>query len=66
VLIVFDRWFGTFAEANPDHPLRYGLVHPLGTRHPVRIAFGEWRRLFADMRMTRSLRGAMRVALGRP
>jgi sterol desaturase/sphingolipid hydroxylase (fatty acid hydroxylase superfamily) len=66
VLIVFDRLFGTLVAERADEPIRYGLAHPLGTRHPWRIAFGEWRRLLAALRGATDLRTALRVALGRP
>lgn len=66
VLIVFDRLFGTFARARDGEPVRYGLVHPLGTNNPFKIAFGEWQRLFRDLRPCASLRSAARVALGPP
>ena len=66
VLIVFDRLFGTFAAERPEDPIRYGLVHPLGTNNPLKIAFGEWRRLLGDLRHARSFRSAARIALGPP
>jgi sterol desaturase/sphingolipid hydroxylase (fatty acid hydroxylase superfamily) len=66
VLIIFDRLFGTFAEARPEEPLRYGLVHPVGSYNPLVVALGEWRRLFADLFAARSFRDALRAAFGRP
>lgn len=67
MVIVFDRLFGTFAEEQPDRePLRYGLVHPVDSRNPVRIAFHEWGRLFTAMRSAGSLGAALKVAVGRP
>jgi sterol desaturase/sphingolipid hydroxylase (fatty acid hydroxylase superfamily) len=54
VLIVFDRLFGTFAEERPDTPCRYGLVEPLTTHNPVRIAFHGWRELWREVRGVRS------------
>ncbi|WP_304187965.1 sterol desaturase family protein, partial [Phenylobacterium aquaticum] len=66
VLIVFDRLFGTFAALSPEEPLRYGLVHPVGSRNPIAVALGEWRRLFADLLAARSLKAALRAAFGRP
>lgn len=66
VLIVFDRLFGTFVAEQPDEPIRYGLVHRLGTNNPFAIAFGEWRRLFADIFRAPSLTDALRIAFGRP
>jgi sterol desaturase/sphingolipid hydroxylase (fatty acid hydroxylase superfamily) len=66
VLIVFDRLFGTLRTERADEPIRYGLAHPLGTRNPLNLVFLPWRQLMMDMRGAGSLRGALRVALGRP
>jgi len=66
MLIVFDRMFGTFAEARPEEPLRYGLVHPLRSNSTLELAFGGWRRLFADMRRAPSLGAALKLAVSRP
>ncbi|HTV86733.1 MAG TPA: sterol desaturase family protein [Dyella sp.] len=66
VLIIFDRMFGTLRTLRDDEPIRYGLAHPLGTLQPLAVALGEWRRLLLAMRATASLRGALKLALGRP
>jgi sterol desaturase/sphingolipid hydroxylase (fatty acid hydroxylase superfamily) len=66
VLIVFDRLFGSFVAERSDEPIRYGLVHPVRSNNPLVIALGEWKRLFADMLSASSLRGALRIAMGRP
>ena len=49
VLIVFDRLFGTLVVERDDVPCRYGLVHPLHSRNPIRIAFHEWAALVRDL-----------------
>jgi len=46
VFIIWDRLFGTFAPEVA--PVRYGLLTNIKTYHPLRIAFAEWIRLFAD------------------
>ena len=66
VLIVFDRMFGTLRTERAGEPIRYGLAHPLGTLNPLKVAFGEWRRLLADMRSASSPLGALKITLGRP
>lgn len=66
VLIIFDRLFGTLRTERSDMPIRYGLAHPLTSRHPLAVALGEWRRLLIAMRAAASLRDAMKLALGRP
>src|SRR6266567_5384970 len=42
ILIVFDRLFGTFAEAPEKERLSYGLIGGIPGVNPLRIAFGEW------------------------
>ena len=66
VLIVFDRWFGTLREEHASAPIRYGLAHPLPSRRPLGIAFGEWRRLFADLSKISRPRAALKIIFGRP
>jgi sterol desaturase/sphingolipid hydroxylase (fatty acid hydroxylase superfamily) len=66
VLIVFDRLFGTFAEAPEGETLEYGLKGRAPTNNPVRIALGEWGHLFRDVARARGLRQRLLVLLGPP
>ena len=66
VLIVFDRLFGTFVAERPDLPCRYGLVTPLISNNPIRIAFHEWLNLLDDLRGARSWREAIGYLFGPP
>ncbi len=66
VLIIFDRLFGTFAEAPKSEPLRYGLVGVEPTLNPLRVALGEWGRMFADLRKARSLKEGLTFLFARP
>jgi sterol desaturase/sphingolipid hydroxylase (fatty acid hydroxylase superfamily) len=42
ILIVWDRMFGTFAEEQPQIAINYGLVQPIGSLNPLKLAFHEW------------------------
>jgi len=66
VLIVFDRLFGTFITERDDLPCRYGLVTPLISHNPIRIAFHEWLKLVGDLRRARSWREAVGYLFGPP
>jgi sterol desaturase/sphingolipid hydroxylase (fatty acid hydroxylase superfamily) len=66
VTIVFDRLFGTFRAEPAGGGLSYGLVRPMDSRNPVRIALHEWSHLLRDMRAARGWRARLGVALGRP
>ncbi|WOJ90915.1 sterol desaturase family protein [Methylocapsa polymorpha] len=66
VLIIFDRLFGSFAEAPSDQPLRYGLVGGAPTFNPVRIALGEWAAMFHDLRAAASWSERFRALFAPP
>jgi sterol desaturase/sphingolipid hydroxylase (fatty acid hydroxylase superfamily) len=42
VLIVFDRWFGTFVPEPDQGGLRYGLTDPILSKNPAVIALRQW------------------------
>jgi sterol desaturase/sphingolipid hydroxylase (fatty acid hydroxylase superfamily) len=66
VLIVFDRMFGTFRRELPGVPIRYGLVDPVRSHNPVRIAFHAWIGMFADLRRARSAKQVWLTVFGPP
>jgi sterol desaturase/sphingolipid hydroxylase (fatty acid hydroxylase superfamily) len=65
VLIIWDRLFGTFARA-PDEPMKFGLEGREPTNRVIDIAFGEWRRLFADLSRAPDWRARWAVVFGPP
>jgi hypothetical protein len=66
ILIIWDRLFGTFAQEQLQTEITYGLVHPVGSLNPVRIAFHEWGALARDLGRARSWRERLRQLFGRP
>ncbi len=64
ILIVFDRLFGTFAEAPKTEPLRYGLRGRSASLNPIRIAFGEWVLMWRDLRRAAGLRERLATLFG--
>ncbi|WP_244441341.1 MULTISPECIES: sterol desaturase family protein [Methylosinus] len=66
VLILFDRLFGTFAEAPRREAMRYGLVGARPSYNPLRIAFGEWPAMLADARAARDWRGVLAALFAPP
>ena len=66
VLILFDRLFGSFAEAPKDETLRFGLVGGTRTFNPFRIAFGEWIALIRDFRRVDTLKMKWLALFGPP
>jgi sterol desaturase/sphingolipid hydroxylase (fatty acid hydroxylase superfamily) len=66
ILIVFDRLFGTFAEAPRTEPLRFGLKGRAPSNNPVHIALSEWGYLWHDVRAAPSLAAKAKALFGRP
>jgi sterol desaturase/sphingolipid hydroxylase (fatty acid hydroxylase superfamily) len=53
VLIIWDRIFGTFQEET-EKPV-YGLTTPLESGSPREVIFGEWEKLFRDLKKSGTL-----------
>ena len=66
VLIIWDRLFGTFSPETADEPVQYGLTKNIETYHPVKVAFGEYARIWADIARTNSWSDAVRYLLWAP
>jgi sterol desaturase/sphingolipid hydroxylase (fatty acid hydroxylase superfamily) len=66
MLIVFDRLFGTFADERDDVPPRYGLVEPLNSYNPLKIAFHGWAALSRDLWWGRGWRSRWQALFGPP
>ena len=48
IFIIWDRLFGTFVPEQDDEPISYGIIKPVGTFNPVKIAFIEMVNIFKD------------------
>jgi len=66
ILIIWDRLFGTFTAEHPQTPITYGLVHPIGSHNPIKVALHEWGAMARDVRRARSWREKLRQLFGRP
>jgi|SRR5262245_13144856 len=64
ILIVWDRWFGTFEPERER--VRYGLTKNIATFNPVRVAFHEFAAVFHDALRARSLGDALGFLLQPP
>ncbi|WP_028079790.1 sterol desaturase family protein [Solimonas soli] len=60
ILIVWDRLFGTFAEA-PAEELRYGVLGRAPAYRPLVLVGREWWAMFADWRAARGWRARLRT-----
>jgi len=61
ILMIWDHLFGTY-QAEVERPA-YGLVHPIGSAHPITVHTIELVRLW---RRLRSAQNRLRLVLGRP
>jgi sterol desaturase/sphingolipid hydroxylase (fatty acid hydroxylase superfamily) len=66
VVIVFDRLFNTCREEREDLPCRYGLVNPVTSYNPLRIALFEWQALLSDLGRARNWRERFGYLFGPP
>ena len=67
VFIVWDRLFGSFVPEQREDPVRYGLVHPLRSFNPLRVAYHEWAAMARDLlRPGLSARERLAYAFARP
>jgi len=66
VLIVFDRIFGTFIGEPKEGGLSYGLVTPLNSNNPFRIALRQWGVLLSAVRQAPCWRQRARLVFGQP
>lgn len=66
ILILFDRLFGTFAAEPARGGLTYGLVTPLRSNNPFRIAFNQWIVLGRALKAAQSWRRRIALLFGPP
>ena len=64
VLIVWDRLLGTFAEER--EPVRYGVLHPVHSHHPLTVGFHLWRQIARDLRQARGWRDRFSLLFAPP
>jgi len=49
IFIIWDKMFGTFVPEMDDEEISYGIITPVGTYNPVKIAFVEMITMFKDV-----------------
>lgn len=48
IFIIWDKMFGTFVPEREDEKIQYGVVKPIETFNPIKIAFVEMINIFKD------------------
>lgn len=61
ILILWDKWFGTFQPELPHVPPVYGVKRPVKTWNPIHINFQHLGLLIRDAWYTRSWRDRLRI-----
>jgi len=49
IFIIWDKIFGSFVPEDKNLPMEYGVVTPINTYNPVKIALAEWAGIVRDM-----------------
>lgn len=66
VFILWDRFFGTFAEEDTADPPVYGLTCNITSFNPIRVSLHEWVEMCRDMMQSREPAEAIAYLLGPP
>ena len=66
VLIVWDKWFGTFVEEDPAVPCEYGIIGQIHSHNPITLTFHEWRAMFRDAWRAGGVVPALKQLFGPP
>ncbi|WP_327150872.1 sterol desaturase family protein [Nocardia sp. NBC_01329] len=64
VFIVWDRLFGSYADE--VEPARYGLVHNIDTRNPIRVNYAEFAAMLCDIANAKTWAGRFGYLLAPP
>lgn len=64
VLIVWDKLFGTFAEE--DEEVEFGLTSKLNTHFIPRVVWGEWSKIWSDIKKSPYLKDKLMYVFGPP
>ena len=69
IFIIWDKGFGTFVAQDDGEAMQYGVVTPINTYNPFKIAFAEWINIFKDVFSSRyklGIWGRLKYALAPP
>jgi len=58
VLVIWDKWFGTFVAEDPAVPCDFGIIGQIHSYNPLTLTFHEWLTMFRDAQRSRGLRAA--------
>lgn len=56
ILIVWDKWFGTFQAEREDITIKFGLYEKESSLNPMEVIFHEWQSIFKDFKKAKGLK----------
>ena len=66
ILMIFDRFFNTYAKEEEGVQIIYGLTHPNYSKNPVKVVFHVWRELIVKVSQKNGLREKLRLIFSPP
>jgi len=66
LLVFWDKLFGTFQAEEESDPVKFGLTENIGTYHPIKMVFHEWRNIFKDLQKESSFKAKLMYVFGPP
>lgn len=66
VLIIWDRFFGTFRPELKDVKINYGLTKNLDTYQPASVVFHEWKSIWLDVKKAPNWKSRWMYVFGPP
>jgi len=66
ILMIFDRFFNTYAKEEEGVEIVYGLTHPNYSKNPVEVVFHVWRELITKTSQKNGLREKLRLIFSPP
>ena len=66
VLIIWDKWFGTFVQEDETDPVVFGLTENIKTYHPLKMVFHEWMAIAKDLKKPSSFKAKFFYVFGPP
>jgi sterol desaturase/sphingolipid hydroxylase (fatty acid hydroxylase superfamily) len=66
VLIIWDRFFGTFTPEAEQFPVKYGLTKNLERNDPLHVVFSEWAQMIKDIKIAPDLKSSLMYVFGPP
>lgn len=65
-LNIFDRIFGTFKDLDESKEIKFGVIHPPNSNHPIDILTHEYKNIWRDVKMAKNWKERFMYVFGPP